>query len=393
MEKEILIDIDEFTLVLRPKGLEFDYQEWPIRAMEIINSIELLSSLVYVLGPRKPLETPPQGYKIAYTFGDYPFYLAIAYHPKHILMGVIVKFSATAWATYQHLYNSKFNKQIYLYSFLQKLDRNELYNLRLSRVDITFDYFNFNISVDGLYKGLLSKPQLIRIRDSKNRINRSKISGILVNNVINTFYLGSRKANVNLLLRIYDKKLEQLETKGNYLQTALGNNSWIRFEMVLKGKYAHQITDYLLTINSYSEFQLYLVNLFLEKFQFYQVIDNQEYLSEITNQLFTKLGNITIISTLSLPRPVNNKLSKTIIYLLKNSGLISFLYKIKILWGYEAINIFLEFIQEYLDNRYLPTEDLGAWLTKYKDDYKKRYIDEILTETILLIESLEKGDD
>ena len=58
------------------------------------HSLGLFATAGYVNTP----SSPPQGYTVAYQYGDNPFYFAVAYHPSHPKMGVIVKFSAYSWA-------------------------------------------------------------------------------------------------------------------------------------------------------------------------------------------------------------------------------------------------------------------------------------------------------
>ena len=45
-----------------------------------------------------------------------------------------------------------------------------------------------------------------------------------------TFYIGSRKENSQLLLRVYNKKAEQINTNGFRLNEALECENWLRLE-------------------------------------------------------------------------------------------------------------------------------------------------------------------
>ncbi|EKC59164.1 replication initiation factor family protein, partial [human gut metagenome] len=65
------------------------------------------------------------------------------------------------------------------------------------------------------------------------------------NLVTESIYIGSRAENAQSLLRVYDKKSEQISNNGFRLDEALQCDSWVRFEASYRGNYAHQITEQL----------------------------------------------------------------------------------------------------------------------------------------------------
>ena len=104
-EPKILVGIDELTLVLTiDKEIREEVEEtesWETVAEKIIQEFEEKAKLEMIFGERSELtENRPAGYKVAYRYGNQPFYFAVAYHPIHCKMGVLVKFSGHSWAVY-----------------------------------------------------------------------------------------------------------------------------------------------------------------------------------------------------------------------------------------------------------------------------------------------------
>ena len=135
MEKQILLGVDELTLVLSlvDKAILGDLDEWQEKAESMISEFAGLGNLETVFGNKKELEDKcPQGYTTGYQYGNHPFYFAIAYHPLHPDMGVIIKFSAYSWATYCK--GNSMNIKRFL-----KTVKSDKYNFRLSRVDFAVD--------------------------------------------------------------------------------------------------------------------------------------------------------------------------------------------------------------------------------------------------------------
>lgn len=384
MYPEINVSVDEFTIVLHPES-DFDLKEWTLYSAEIIHVFEEKSGVIQLFGERNKLDRPPQGYKTAYTYGAHPFYFAIAFHENYVKMGVIIKFSALAWSFYQQFYLDQFKQDIHVFQFIQTVQCKDLYLVRLSRFDLAIDYLNFEVEVDSLYKDLTSEPKRLIIKNINNRINNSVISGLMKNNVNNTMYIGSRKRNVNTLLRIYDKKLEQIETNGYFLKQALEYKSWIRFEVVFKGNYAHQITDRLNDIINADLYENYLINLFLEKYQFYQVKNDELILHPISDVLFKILKKEIPDKTLYSPRPSNNDLVANLLYIIKGSGLLPILYKVEQIWGNDQINLLFEFIYYIYKNQFNPNNDHRRWFEKNSNTLREDTFADILNSTFELM--------
>ena len=77
-------------------------------------------------------------------------------------------------------------------------------------------------------------------------------------------------------MRIYDKIIEQIETNGFRNAEALACSSWIRFEAVFKGKYAHAIAEEFLKYNmDTNDLKKYIAQMIGQKYRFYDTTKNE----------------------------------------------------------------------------------------------------------------------
>ncbi len=360
MEQEIYTGIDELTVVLSStislwQGLE----EWEKKAESIIKEFSQLAGLERIFGEQKELDgSPPQGYTTAYQYGNYPFYFAVAYHPSCPKMGVIVKFSAHSWAVYCQ--KGKTNIKRFLCSI-----KSNAYNTRLSRVDFTVDYQNWDISVNDIYHKLDNK--CLEIHNHKGEVNHSEISAYEMNGKVSTFYVGSRKTGTRLFLRVYDKKVEQIENKGFRFKEALNTASWVRFEAVFKGDYAHQLTDIIMATGE-EKLKSLIADKVAEKYRFYD-LESKKY-TNFTIALCNKSKEI--FSRLRLESPRDNDLTRSLIHLVNGSGLFPTLYKCDEIWGDESSMNLLECLHDIYKDDYEPNDDVRLWLRKHKGTLEKQ---------------------
>lgn len=144
------LGVDECTIVLQMNQDQFTIDEsfdWIEAAGVIIEKFISKADFVSVYGEAAPEKKAPIGYTTAVTFGEHPFYFAIAYHELHRSMGIIVKFSAQALDYYCEA------KGIKLYTLLQNT-RDSLYTMRLSRIDLTADFIDEGIKPTKIYNDL-----------------------------------------------------------------------------------------------------------------------------------------------------------------------------------------------------------------------------------------------
>ncbi|MGT2683332.1 replication initiation factor domain-containing protein [Streptococcus porci] len=361
----ILTSIDEATFVIKPT--EETVGEYPDNWSQIATTIgETVSeklSLPTLFGECIPLKTPPAGYTDGFTFQNLPYYFAIAWHETNFTMGIIIKFSASAFSHYKASYQEYYNKAVDIQQIAQLLNE-DYWELRLSRIDLAVDYFNFPISVNDLYQGLKSKRYIIT--NHKGRKNVSTISAQEVNGLAQTVYVGSKKKNVNALLRIYNKYQEQLDNKGRYQHLTKYIDSWLRMEASYKGTYSIQILALLLDIDNPKDLSKLIVNKMVDKYCFHDSETGQPL--PFTSDLLEGFGSFPALESLNSR---NNDLLSTISYLMKGSGFFPLLKKIEEIWGTQARNHFIiRLIQEYEAN-YTPNTDVGIWLNKFGGKLEK----------------------
>lgn len=369
------LSVDEITLVLQipsvNKGV-LATSDWRDVAERMISRFESKSDIKTVFGDRDYEQRAPAGYTVAYKYGEHNFYFAIAYHEYHITMGVVVKFSAQALDYYLEL------KGIQVYEFLQMVSHID-YEQRLSRIDLTADYFDEDIDISNIYQSMMdSKVAIFREQFNKKlgkmeyRKVPMKFKGIISQQEVGTIYVGSEKSNSRL--RIYDKRMEQITHKGNKLSVALNCSDWVRFEGVFRNEYAHQLSKELMKIKNDDEFASLIASTLYQKYLFMEVDNGVASVpTEYTQMLIDSVTNYSFKLRAALTR--NYELAKNIAYIFYGSGVMNTLYKLKEIWGMDAVMYILESIIEELQDDYKPNEDCRYWLIHNKDDYKLHYPD------------------
>lgn len=371
MNPKLSVGVDEFTAVLSADKAEIRGLEgWAPKAERMIEEFTGRANLERAFGKQKGLEgRAPQGYTVAYQYGDNPFYFAAAYHPLRPDMGVAIKFSAHSWAAYREKEHTDVRR------FL-RLVQSESYHVRLSRIDLAADYFDWGFSVDDVYQGLVSGR--LEIRDHKGEANHSGLAAYAADGKAGTFYVGSRKAGTRLFLRVYDKKAEQTEKKGFRLREALGAKSWARFEAAFKGAYAHQLTGLIQGVNE-GELDGFIAGKITEKYRFHDAASGAY--ADFTAALLDMRGKR--FPCLHLESPRDNDLMRSFLHLANGSGLFPALYKCDEIWGDGAGAALLECLHGIYADGYEPNGDALAWLRKHKGALETRP----LAETLALLKA------
>lgn len=363
MNKELSVSVDEFSLVLF-YPMEDVCENWVKSAYIMINEFIELSKIEFLLGKVvESNEKKPKAYSQAFTIEDVPYYFAIAFHDTFQHMGILVRFTAHSWAVYQQKYFDLFGKRINIAEFLKMIE-SPIYTYRLSRIDLTADYKNYaDLSPHSIYNKL--KDENYCILDCKGRNAKRKISAIENNMQAETFYIGSRTENSPLLLRIYNKKSEQINTNGFRLEEALNCDSWTRFEASYKGRYAHQITQQLESVKSDIELTQFIASKICDKYRFSDVLTD-EY-TDFTSDLLALIDNGEY-PALRTENPANNNLNKSIAHIISGSGLFPLLYKIGFIWGNQAeiqcLSILYEIYVKYHKKDFDRNSQIQSWLKK-----------------------------
>lgn len=389
------IGVDEFTIVLQPVK-KVDISMWDVTANEIIDVFLKKSKLDYILGGVEPTNRGlVQGYTIGYcTSVGRPYHSVICYHDAYENMGVCFKMSAHAYYEYKIAYFDKYNEQMNIIKFL-KLIESDLYDLRISRIDLTADFFdmpdfvhkNDYLHPDSIYNYLI-KHQM-RVVDHNDRENIRKISGINKDGVYETIYLGSKKGKSRGFMRIYDKRNEQIENHSFRLEEALACESWVRFEACYKGIYAHQIGEMLLDkilVQTDEELIAFIAGKICDKYIFKFADDSIVNFSEI----MLDIASGEEYDALKCESPRDNSLEQSLKYIVKNSGLCMTLAKILYVYaGKDAIDATFSWIRAMFEEYFLEKEsrkseagnsELDKWMEKHKETTKKQPLEDIFEE-------------
>lgn len=239
-------------------------------------------------------------------------------------------------------------------------------SVRISRVDMTADYFNYDIDLNELYDAL-SKDK-ITVRDHQDRKRVKNLSFIGKQENIETIYIGSKSTNTRSFLRIYDKRKEQLTNNGFRIEEANKCRSWIRFEAVYKGSYAHSISETILSecMDAVS-FNKFIAHTILQKYRFADV--NGKYTRYTTDLLLVADGEI--FPSLVCVSPRDNALRQNIQHILCGSGLFPTIYKIEKIYGEDAKQEFALFLYQNYESMFWLSNgmkrELDIWLQKHED--------------------------
>lgn len=278
-------------------------------------------------------------------------------------MGIVIKFSAQALAEYKSGFMDIAGSEIMEYNIIHNLDKLG-HTVRLSRIDLTADYINENVKVSTIYNQLKRGNQIIRY--ANGRKNSSSLSGYEFEKKADTIYIGKRVKNGNGLLRIYDKKKEQIDNYGFRYKEAVECDSWVRCEAEFHNKYAHDLTEALRRIHTKQELGNLIATAIVDRYSFYHVKSGKP--TKITKKLLEMIESKEF--EFSSPSPRNNDLEKSFHYLIWFSGLISFLYKIKEIWGEGGLKQVYDIIDHEV-HTFKVTKDVSLWLRKYADQYKQ----------------------
>lgn len=355
--------IDEMTVVLQATVSEKlnleNNADWQKLANEIIADFEEKTDLKKVLGEKIEEKSCPQGYSIGFSYGEHSFYFCIAYNEENFGMGIIVKFSAQALAYYLK------TRKMQVYEFLQKI-QSEKYDFRLSRCDIDVDFMNEKFTPTAIFNDLKHEKVLIyyqkKNKDKLTFVRKNcKLQGFAINREVPTCYLGAVSSDCQL--KIYDKKLEQIERNGSKLDYVLQFDSVIRFEIALKHELAHNLTDLLLKVASDKQLNDLILSIFLQKFYFKRArtdkatIYTKKMQQALKSQQSYLLGHVN----------ADNDLLRRFRYLLYESGTISTLFKILSIFGYDDLDQAVDYIKNFVQN-WNVNDDCRYWLQKHADD-------------------------
>lgn len=325
------------------------------------------------------------GYTNGLTILSRPWHFMICWHEDIPTMGICIKFSAHAWAAYCQDYEVKFGQKMNAAVFLRAI-KSDIYAMRLSRIDLTADYKdypnplapNMPLDTDTLYCQLIKGQYVIKNYQNKQLIRT--YSALDKNGAYETFYAGSRKGKTDGFLRCYDKRQEQIDTTGYRYDEAIQCKSWIRFEAVYKGIYAHQISDQLQQINTEDELKRLIAKHISDKYQFFDVA------TDGALQITEDLAGIALgsnVGALSYPSSRDNEIRQSIRYLKENSGLFAIFYKVFDVWGFDGEKELYDYLKKEYRTNYWPAAghkpEMKNWHEKHYKELKKQRLKDNFT--------------
>lgn len=384
---ELLVGVDEFTLVLVPPE-RIDAAGWDNDADYYIKCFLEKSRLEEMFGPLEKVRDGLQaGYTDGLTYVDRPWRLMICWHDYMPMMGVCVRVSAYAWAAYQQRYEELYGTRMNVWIFLDMVQAFStisngtvvpIYRTRLSRIDLVADYKDYPglrasdsfLSPDALYTSILQGS--IAVKDYRERRVIRSMSAFDKDGQYETFYLGGKRNKSNCFLRCYDKRKEQIETGGYRYNEAISCESWVRFEAVFRHDYAHQITDMLLEQQmTPQELQRMIAKMISDKFRFYDTALDD--VITITNDLLD-VATGAKAATLHGASTADMTLKQAVRHLEKGSGLYSTLYKFFLVWGNDGEEILLRHLYRKYRAEFKPQaqtrKELNAWNVRHFEELK-----------------------
>lgn len=366
------VRIDEMTITLSPTDelLNSPNHRWIDIASIILNEAEDRLCLTAIFGERQQSSKGISGYSVGFKYGDHQFLFMLCFHPKYAKMGVLLKFSAQALDFYQEQTN------LFVYEILQNLV-SENYKVRCSRIDIAIDFINEGINITDIYNDYLNQKLIINAIRERNGecefvTKKYEAKGLFTEKECETVYFGKRDSPA--MLRIYNKKKEQIDKKGTRLSEALECEDWVRFEAEAKHDYAHKLTEKLLLIKDDTEYKELILGFFIQKFYFMTLEDDKYTESKFMKNII-EMKNDERITLIRTNNSRNMDLIINILHLFRTSGTISTLYKIMSIWGFGAFEDFEKNITEYVNKNYLPNEDCIIFLKQFGYEYKSLYPD------------------
>lgn len=354
----IKYSIDEFTMIFLPVHGDVDIEKWHVRFNDL--ALQVADVLRFKdIGFDRALDGQvPRPYNFGYFYGN--AYTCISYHNMIPTMGICLKFSASGLREYFLKYKNYFGKSTDVTEIIKLLSKSiNNYLCRLSRIDLDVDLIDEKLSVNELAVGLNNKS--IIIKDKRNYKNKSGINTIVNNGVTNTIYIGSKGSKSRKFSRIYNKKLEQLNNASPaYYSLAKSCKDWVRIELVLKQELAHQMTDLL--INSHvDDLPSLIAKLISDNLRFWRGNTELDFSRKIFANATNNCGELLAISSR------NYNLEKSYEYYLHGtSGLQSFLYKLRNVYGEKSVIKFLQEVYQYQITDFKPSIDLKKWVNYYQ---------------------------
>lgn len=235
------------------------------------------------------------------------------------------------------------------------------WKVNFSRIDFAVDFIDEGIEVGVLRKQLESGE--LHFEFSTGRVNPSILSYYSKDDVVDTLYVGAKKKNVTSLLRIYNKRKEQLQSYGTQLEKARKCTTWVRVENEIKGSYAHAITEELLNIHDNNALIQLISRCINNKYSLFYEDGKKHFITEILDD--ASAGSSYYFSDKHYK---DLSLQKSLEYLTFHSGLMTFLYKVGKIDA-TVLDELWQYWLDYLITAYQPNDDTNKWMKDHQGYY------------------------
>lgn len=367
------LGIDELNIVLRASrddvGDDLGIHTWPDLASYFAGTVADALDLRVAVGGCNTAKCCPRGYTDGVTYGGAGGRVDIAFHEGHPSSGVIVSFSAQGLARWREATGME------AWQLVQLVQSPDLYNARASRIDLIADYLDEGFSPDQI-NAAISSGDLAAYRRQHGKGGAVQLrrwsgetQGFMVGGEASTVYLGSRAKNTGGYLRIYDKRREQIERSGPYLEKARNCSAWVRFEARLLQKNAHGFGDELVKCASNDEYKALIAHVIADRYRFIDVHTGD--LAPWTAALAAVAGNPSAV-LLSRPSTRNYDLGAKLDHVADSSGIISLMHRADAIWGDGARDAVLAYLSARAD-AIAPNRDTVAWVAGYADTYRREF--------------------
>lgn len=342
--------VDEMAVTLDLNLEKYDESEGDIYFKKYADLLDKKLYLTNLLGNRVDSIGGFIGYDSVISWGYDNKQIRYLYSLGNVAMKMQIRFGASALRNYIHQYKIQHGAIITVLDILKDLnDLSEEHeaesNIRLSRIDIAFDFIDEGVKVPELYKRFIKGDTTV-FNKNNSKIDIKSFNG---EKEVNTIYFNERTSAS--MLRIYNKKIEQLNNKDSErFKEAYECNDWTRFELELKKNYAHNITNHILDCGNEHEMKSILAQSFIDCFKIRDYdTENDTYIdTKYYQDMISFAGSDEkILSSHSYQQLTDFELKYEN---LKNNGTLSFIKMIDEAYGREELEGFFDKIKKDIDN-------------------------------------------
>ena len=337
--------IDQITLVLLPNEKYFKTKEaWNEKVKEIIDDFMSLSGIGEMWGAIETKSwklTGRFGYSISEGYPNRDIDFAISHNENYSKNGICVYLGATTMkllcADYKKHYDEEFN----IIAFLKRIN-SDLYTISASRIDLFADFYNYELSVDELFKGI--KSGKYKVKNQNNRCPYRKTEGYENNGKINTFYLGAKGRNSKGYLCVYDRKENENKKRSQLNNNFKMYNDVTRFECRCFHDRAISVLNIFLKADNKEDINSLIAGIISNNYRIIE--DGNNSFHEITENLLD-VSKEGLNNVFKIKDEKNLSLSNMIQNLIRYTALTKIAYVVMSVYGEACVDEFFECLKKH----------------------------------------------